>query len=185
MPWKNGGGETTEIAISPAGAGLDGFDWRVSTARVASDGPFSRFPGIDRTLAVLAGAGLRLSVDGRTSVLLTSRTGPFAFAGDVDVDATLVHGEVLDLNVMTRRDRCSHSINRIEFTGSAKLAATGAETLLYCAEGETLIETPVGSAVLGRSEALLSSSKGAWSLTANGDALAYSIEFYDISTTNC
>ena len=30
MPWKNGGGETTEIAVFPAGAGLDDFDWRVS-----------------------------------------------------------------------------------------------------------------------------------------------------------
>ncbi|MDP1908248.1 MAG: HutD family protein, partial [Hyphomicrobium sp.] len=32
MPWKNGGGETTEIAISPEGAALDSFDWRVSMA---------------------------------------------------------------------------------------------------------------------------------------------------------
>jgi len=50
MPWKNGGGETVEIAISPQGAGLADFDWRVSMATVASDGPFSVFPGIDRTL---------------------------------------------------------------------------------------------------------------------------------------
>ncbi len=55
MPWKNGGGETVEIAIAPAGASLDAFDWRISMACVASSGPFSRLPGIDRTLAVLAG----------------------------------------------------------------------------------------------------------------------------------
>ena len=57
MPWKNGGGETTEIAVSPEGAGLDDFDWRVSMARVESSGPFSLFAGIDRTLAILEGEG--------------------------------------------------------------------------------------------------------------------------------
>ncbi|MGH8415137.1 MAG: HutD family protein, partial [Gammaproteobacteria bacterium] len=32
MPWKNGCGWTTEIAVFPADAGLTGkpFDWRVS-----------------------------------------------------------------------------------------------------------------------------------------------------------
>ena len=32
MPWKNGGGETTEIAVFPSGAGLDDFEWRISMA---------------------------------------------------------------------------------------------------------------------------------------------------------
>ena len=49
-PWKNGGGSTTEIAIAPPGAGLDDFDWRISLATISEDGPFSVFPGIDRTL---------------------------------------------------------------------------------------------------------------------------------------
>ena len=58
MPWKNGLGSTTEIAIFPANAKLDDFDWRVSMAQVTSDGPFSSFPGIDRTLLVIDGAGI-------------------------------------------------------------------------------------------------------------------------------
>ncbi|SFQ22142.1 HutD protein [Ectopseudomonas toyotomiensis] len=33
MPWKNGGGETLELAIAPAGAGLEDFAWRISSAR--------------------------------------------------------------------------------------------------------------------------------------------------------
>ena len=59
MPWKNGGGSTDEIATYPRGAGLDAFDWRVSIAHVASDGPFSRFPGVERTITLLEGAGMR------------------------------------------------------------------------------------------------------------------------------
>jgi uncharacterized protein len=53
--WKNGGGKTTEIAVWPPGASLDAFDWRISMATVEQDGPFSEFPGIDRTLALLKG----------------------------------------------------------------------------------------------------------------------------------
>jgi environmental stress-induced protein Ves len=47
MQWKNGGGETAEIAVSPDSAGLDDFDWRISMATgQASGGPFSMpFPG--------------------------------------------------------------------------------------------------------------------------------------------
>ena len=57
MPWKNGGGVTIEIAVSPSGSSLDTFDWRVSMATVIEPGPFSSFPGIDRTLCVLTGNG--------------------------------------------------------------------------------------------------------------------------------
>ena len=52
VSWKNGGGSTTEIAVFPPDAGFDDFDWRVSLATVAADGPFSAFPGIERTLAM-------------------------------------------------------------------------------------------------------------------------------------
>ena len=65
MPWKNGGGHTTEIAAEPPGAGMASFAWRVSVADIAHDGPFSAFPGVDRTLVLLAGDGMRLATAGR------------------------------------------------------------------------------------------------------------------------
>ena len=43
VPWKNGGGVTREVAAHPAGASLEDFDWRVSTAEVRAAGPFSGF----------------------------------------------------------------------------------------------------------------------------------------------
>lgn len=42
MPWKNGGGSTEEIARD-AGAGLDGFGWRLSIADITESGGFSTF----------------------------------------------------------------------------------------------------------------------------------------------
>src|SRR4029077_9426905 len=75
-PWKNGGGSTTEIATGPAGASLEAFDWRVSMARVTSDGPFSDFASVDRTLAVVKGNGLVLTTGENAPVTLSSGADP-------------------------------------------------------------------------------------------------------------
>jgi hypothetical protein len=104
MPWRNGAGRTTEIAAHPTGAALDAFDWRISVADVVKDGPFSRFAGIDRTLVVIAGAGMRLDGDGH-SVLLSGLYEPYAFSGDDAVACTLLAGPVRDFNLMLRRGR--------------------------------------------------------------------------------
>lgn len=99
--WKNGGGVTREVLAWPPGAGLDGFDWRVSLADVAADGPFSAFPGVDRVLTVIAGDGLVLEIDGRPVRLEPG--APLAFPGEAAVMARLTAGPIRDLNVMVRR----------------------------------------------------------------------------------
>ena len=57
-PWKNGAGATREIIAVPS---VDApFLWRASIATLQADGPFSPFPGVDRTIVLLAGRPLRL-----------------------------------------------------------------------------------------------------------------------------
>ncbi|MBS0531750.1 MAG: HutD family protein [Proteobacteria bacterium] len=112
-PWKNGGGSTTEIAVAPADASLDDFDWRISMAVVASDGPFSNFPGIDRTLAVVKGNGLILTIGNRAPVTLADGTAPISFAGDTPTSARLTAGEITDLNIMTRHGCFRHHLVRV------------------------------------------------------------------------
>jgi uncharacterized protein len=124
-PWKNGGGETTQIAISPAGASLEDFDWRVSTAQVASDGPFSVFPGIDRHLAILDGAGIVLERHGHAATTLTREMPPYVFPGDILLAVRLIDGPIVDLNVMTRRGHARASLSKIETTGRIPVAAQG------------------------------------------------------------
>jgi environmental stress-induced protein Ves len=102
MPWKNGGGRTTEIAAEPPGSTLDGFAWRVSIADVERDGPFSAFPGVDRTIVLLEGRGMELS-DAHGSVTLAVPYEPWTFSGDEPVACRLVGGAVRDFNLMTRR----------------------------------------------------------------------------------
>lgn len=133
MPWKNGGGSTTEVAIAPATATLDTFDWRISMAHVAAPGPFSRFPGIDRTLAVIAGAGIHLTVAGAT-VMLDRGAPPHFFPGDIDTAATLIDGPIDDLNVMSRRARYDHRMTRHR-TGETVTLPQDAETVLLMPRG--------------------------------------------------
>ncbi len=79
-PWKNGQGWTAEVAISPEGASLDEFDWRISIAGTDHGGPFSSFPGIDRTLLILKGATL-LTIGDRQPVVLDPNSAPIRFPG--------------------------------------------------------------------------------------------------------
>lgn len=112
MPWKNGAGETVEIAVFPEGAYIEDFDWRVSMASVVTDGAFSLFPGVDRTLSILEGEGLSLSVEGHDAVNLRIDSEPYGFPADLPTKARLKAGPVADLNVMTRRDRYVHRVAR-------------------------------------------------------------------------
>jgi uncharacterized protein len=128
MSRKNGGGETTEIAVSPAGAKL-AFDWRISVVRVASDGPSSRFPGIDRTLTILDRSGIRLAIDGCAPVDLTADSHPVPFPGDVPAAASLIGSPVTDpqhhdeaRRVWIRSTLCSSEVTRADFGKRSLLA---------------------------------------------------------------
>ena len=175
MPWKNGGGETVEIAISPDGAGLADFDWRVSTATVASDGPFSVFPGIDRTLSILEGRGMRLLIEGREPVLLTQESAPLTFAADIAVSATLPDGTITDLNVMTRRGAVRHAVARHFIDCEKRLAFAKGIFLLFCANGTLAARTGAASIELDAGDAMLLEENGGGRLDLSGRALCYAI----------
>ncbi|WP_349436035.1 HutD family protein [Pararhizobium sp. A13] len=130
MPWKNGGGETTEIAVFPPEADLAAFGWRVSMATVATDGPFSVFAGIDRTLSILDGHGMELNIEGRAPVVLTQASRPLAFPADAPTSARLVSGAIVDLNVMTRRGQWAHQVEKRIVEGQHHLDAEGGVTML-------------------------------------------------------
>jgi len=143
--WKNGGGETTGISVFPENAGLDDFDWRISMATVASDGPFSAFPGIDRTLSVLQGQGIVLEVEGRETEL-TPVSMPFSFAADATSSARLIGGTIIDLNVMTRRGRFTHIVERRAVEGALEIAPG---SMVFAACEGLRVETQTSGTELG------------------------------------
>jgi environmental stress-induced protein Ves len=144
-PWKNGGGVTREVAAFPEQAGMDAFVWRVSIADVAQAGPFSRFDGIDRTLVLLAGAGMVLDETVGAQVLkshaLKQPLDLARFDGEVHIDARLVDGTTRDFNLMVRRDVAQGaSQHNTQRTFSADVV------LLYCASGGVTVSVASGDA---------------------------------------
>lgn len=175
MPWKNGGGETVEIAISPEGAALSAFDWRISMATVATDGPFSIFPGIDRTLSILDGEGMSLAIDGRAPVLLTQESAPLVFPADVSVSATLKSGPITDLNVMTRRGGLWHRVERVVVDGEVTFGGAFGTLLVFCHRGAVNLAWADGEVSLGEGDTLLLQDAAGVSLEMDGRALCYLI----------
>jgi environmental stress-induced protein Ves len=72
VPWKNGLGTTRELAIYPSGADTESFLWRISIADVTDAAPFSSFPGVDRSITLLEGAGFIMTLDGAREHALTT-----------------------------------------------------------------------------------------------------------------
>ncbi len=98
QPWANGRGETLELFRHDRPQGML---WRLSVATVAENGPFSRFPDIDRSLTVIDGPGFDLVGEGLR--LRADPMQPIVFAGDFAVEAEGVTAPSRDFNVMVAR----------------------------------------------------------------------------------
>jgi hypothetical protein len=174
-PWRNGGGVTREVA---ALGGPDGdFLWRLSIATVNADGPFSTFTGIDRTIAVLAGRGMELQLPDRT-VSLSTRSEPFAFAGEEPVHARVLEGETTDLNAMTRRGTFTHAMHRLQLDSRHTITGVAVETALVFG-GEMVVEAAGMAFEAGRFDTLLGSVPGeSITVIPKPGAAVHLIEFF-------
>ncbi len=144
--WANGGGVTYQVLAGPEGAGMEDFDWRVSFAEVASEGAFSRFPGVDRVLVLTRGRGMVLEVDGQP--MDVRRFEPVHFPGEVGVRSRLTHGPTEDLNIMTRRGRVDATVGIITMREGLEFPAPGAIEIIAVLEGNCALvaypELPLG-----------------------------------------
>lgn len=130
IPWKNGGGVTREVAVWPPGAGFETFDWRLSMADIAQDGPFSLLPGVDRVLILMQGAGLVLEGVAPAAMAPGDRAD---FPGEAAVTGRLTAGPVRDLNLMLRRGRMAGEVRLNPPDGA--LALPWPEALVVVREG--------------------------------------------------
>ena len=98
VPWRNGLGVQYEI-ISDRSL-PDDWTWRLSTADITQDVPFSVFPYVDREFCVADGNGVTLNING-----VDHRCEPGSitkFRGDDVVAAALTDGPMQALNLMQR-----------------------------------------------------------------------------------
>ncbi|WP_421187691.1 HutD family protein [Aeromonas sanarellii] len=106
MPWKNRQGTTAQILISPKGASLDklDFDYRLSSAPIKTAGPFSTFPGYQRILLPVSGAGFVLN--GHPYATFEAAH----FSGDDETHCELLKKEVTDLGLIYHPERVSANV---------------------------------------------------------------------------
>jgi len=99
IPWKNGKGITTELAISDGGT-LNDFDWRISIASVVEDGDFSDFKGYWRNLVLLTGDGIELTHDNNQLDNLVTPLAVASFDGGCATSGKLIDSPITDFNIM-------------------------------------------------------------------------------------
>ncbi|WP_432535133.1 HutD/Ves family protein [Kineococcus arenarius] len=98
VPWRNGGGLTRPL--------WRGAQWTLSLADIGGPGPFSAFPGWDRTFLLAAGDGLGLRVGDDERPLRVGETTSFPGEAPTAVDT----GTGRALNLMALRDRVRGSL---------------------------------------------------------------------------
>jgi uncharacterized protein len=142
-PWRNGGGMTHELVVFPV---REHWHWRMSIAAIERHGPFSRFEGVRRWLAVMQGTGVRLSIGG-ASHTLTTASDPLAFDGAAEALCEPLGGDTLDFNLMVRHgrghmQRVSGGMALPVASGSAIALWSGTEPARATFEGQTIALPP-------------------------------------------
>lgn len=161
VPWKNGGGTTTDIAVDPDAAGWDTFNWRVSIADIRKSGPFSQFPGVERSIALLEcprGTEMALTIDGRKTPMPPHEF--IDFSGDSVAHGDLYGEPVRDFNVMSRRGAVKHRRGWKTITAGEQFRLGGTDQrVVYVASGAADMTSAGAGRTVVAGESLLASGE--------------------------
>lgn len=131
--WKNGKGETLQIAIDPPNAEVakNNFSWRISSATVTAANLFSSFSGYERQLVVWQGSGLKLN---HTPLLPNS---PITFSGETEIQCELLGVDaVIDLGVIYNKEKMQAKLSVEHFLPDSSIHLGKGIHFLFLAEGE-------------------------------------------------
>lgn len=101
VPWKNGGGTATDYAVEHDRDG--DVLWRIGTAEILQDGPFSDYAGVTRVFTIIHGPGVHLDFPGEGTRTL-ARDQPTRFAGAPAPFSRLRGGPATAFNLLMRND---------------------------------------------------------------------------------
>lgn len=141
QPWKNGKGETREIAVD----GAKPYLWRVSRALLEGSGPFSLYPGYQRITVLLKGPHAKLHHEGRKSRLLPAMVAA-PFSGDWTTSLEL-QAPTEDFNVFAFSEKTRAGCYPAYFRQAeeVQLPVAGQEHFVHCVEGQLeLLESNTG-----------------------------------------
>ncbi|KAJ3298542.1 hypothetical protein HK104_010597 [Borealophlyctis nickersoniae] len=149
MPWKNGLGETRQIAIHPPSRNIetDEFIWRLSLSEVHDSCFFSVFPGYDVALLLLSDTpGPNRSLSRRSSyappavlhhndqekAIPLKHLTPYSYSGEWATTCKIKSGPIQYLTFIANRERAQVSMN-IETICPHGLASDDG----HCSSGDT------------------------------------------------
>lgn len=144
--WRNDGGWTREIAAGAASGSIlaegDAWDWRVSRADIERDGEFSTFPGIDRCLVLVEGAGMQLAFDDGDTLKVSPSQPRVSFAGERALMCSLRDGPVRAFNLMWRRAVLSAGVDVLSVNGQTTqpIAPHHVTWLLHVVTGTLVVD---------------------------------------------
>mgnify|MGYP000908241803 CR=1 FL=1 len=132
MPWRNGKGFTSEIAIFPtqSTAVENNFSWRLSSADVVENGLFSYFPNCHRYLAIIDGQGLNLRFENEKKLI--TQNSFIHFSGEEKVHCELINGKVKDLNLIVKKNAHHIQFEILNTTVNGLLKGT---SIIFVIEG--------------------------------------------------
>jgi environmental stress-induced protein Ves len=99
---------------------------------------------------------------------------PHAFPADTVTSATLIGGTVIDFNVMSRRGKVKHKMERLR---NGRFSPAGSTRLVLCTTGFVGIESTTGYVHLARYDAALLSRDDAAELVPDTASEFYVAEF--------
>jgi len=143
VPWKNGMGETIELAINEGGT-LEKFDWRISMASVVEDGPFSAFSGFERTLILVKGNGISLQHDGKPTDKLSNLLDVTTFDGRLKTSGILYSGPINDFNIIADKQKYKVTVQTYVENVDVDLRPAYL-SFVYCLSGDASISSPDGT----------------------------------------
>jgi uncharacterized protein len=142
VPWKNGQGSTREIARRLLGIRGPRFVWRVSISDLVRDADLATFPGVERSVTVVAGEGAGLVLPGAEHHLVPNL--PFRFDGEAQAHVRLPHGPVSILNVLTVTNRMSAEVRIHNLSTDVPLTIAGT-TLVVLLSGAASVYAADGA----------------------------------------
>lgn len=156
--WRNEMGWTREIYRHPQ---TGEWDWRISIAEIESDAPFSKFPGIERELVLLAGNGLRLRFDDGEVHELQPPHDKLRFAGERSATGELIDGPTHDYNLMWRRERVQAELWHRPLVGPMVIfAEPGSTWVVYLIAGQARFADDSGLAPLAAGDTAILKAGG-------------------------
>lgn len=131
--WKNGLGQTCQIAIEPPHAEVakNNFLWRISSATVSAANLFSSFGGYERQLVVWQGSGLKLNHTPLLPYL------PITFSGETEIQCELLGADaVIDLGVIYNKEKTSAKLRVEHYLPDSRIQLGKGIHFLFLADGE-------------------------------------------------